>query len=598
MPAKKRRHSKISGDDGEDRIFVGVDFGTTFSGRLTKSRIAYAWGKEKNASERIREISIWPGRDNNSFKKIPTKIAYCDSGSAQDVKWSYQLKPTDDCLQCFKLLLDPRQEFPSWVDPEDLKNQLKSLNKTAEDIVADYLRHMLDATKYALERRFGAYMAKNTPLDFILTVPAVWTDAAKEATKRAALAAGMSNNLQLISEPEAAAIWVLNNMIELKPTIGDNFLICDAGGGTVDLITYEIQNTAPLSLREAVAGEGALCGAIFLNLQFEELVKSRVNKRTWNRIRYKAPGIWNEALACFERDIKHQFQPPTEPSGNHNTKYLVALPGIPDDPDAGIKDGWISLSADEITTMFDKVTGQVIDLIKNQISAAQTKKKSPKSVILVGGFGSSLYLYEKLKQALAEPAVDSGRPSVTVHQATDAWTAVGRGAVLRGMSVKDQVISRITPYHYGVCADHDYDKRKHPGITPEKCVATGRLLAVDQMTWFVKKGKAISGAGLQTHAFNLYFDQDDIPEDFSEILYYCREDTAPTSFNDKTVVPLCDLKIKTKGLRFESYGKFKKLTYSLSVKKMSGGLVFGMNIRDNVINSVQTNWRPVSSSSG
>jgi hypothetical protein len=39
--------------------------------------------------------------------------------------------------------------------------------------------------------------------------------------------------------------------------IGDAFVICDAGGGTVDLISYEIVNLTPkLELKELVPGKG------------------------------------------------------------------------------------------------------------------------------------------------------------------------------------------------------------------------------------------------------------------------------------------------------------------------------------------------------
>lgn len=41
------------------------------------------------------------------------------------------------------------------------------------------------------------------------------------------------------------------------PKVGDAFVLCDAGGGTVDLISYEITKLAPtLELRELVPGTG------------------------------------------------------------------------------------------------------------------------------------------------------------------------------------------------------------------------------------------------------------------------------------------------------------------------------------------------------
>lgn len=39
--------------------------------------------------------------------------------------------------------------------------------------------------------------------------------------------------------------------------VGDAFVLCDAGGGTVDLISYEITNLDPLEFRELVKGTGS-----------------------------------------------------------------------------------------------------------------------------------------------------------------------------------------------------------------------------------------------------------------------------------------------------------------------------------------------------
>ena len=38
--------------------------------------------------------------------------------------------------------------------------------------------------------------------------------------------------------------------------VGDAFVICDAGGGTVDLISYEIVSLKPFKLKELVKPRG------------------------------------------------------------------------------------------------------------------------------------------------------------------------------------------------------------------------------------------------------------------------------------------------------------------------------------------------------
>jgi hypothetical protein len=61
--------------------------------------------------------------------------------------------------------------------------------------------------------------------------------------------------------------------------IGDTFVLCDAGGGTVDLISYTITKLSPsLEIKEAAAGFGALCGSTFLNRRFGEFLTSKLGQ--------------------------------------------------------------------------------------------------------------------------------------------------------------------------------------------------------------------------------------------------------------------------------------------------------------------------------
>lgn len=57
-------------------------------------------------------------------------------------------------------------------------------------------------------------------------------------------------------------------------SVGDTIVLCDAGGGTVDLITFSIlQLTPTLRLKEEAAGDGFLCGSTSLNRRFEQFLE-------------------------------------------------------------------------------------------------------------------------------------------------------------------------------------------------------------------------------------------------------------------------------------------------------------------------------------
>lgn len=87
---------------------------------------------------------------------------------------------------------------------------------------------------------------------------------------------GKAEEIQIISEPEAAAIYALDVMDPHIIQAGDTFVICDAGGGTVDLISYTVSHLKPiLSVDEAASGTGGLCGSSFLNRIFEQYLLER-----------------------------------------------------------------------------------------------------------------------------------------------------------------------------------------------------------------------------------------------------------------------------------------------------------------------------------
>jgi molecular chaperone DnaK (HSP70) len=110
--------------------------------------------------------------------------------------------------------------------------------------------------------------------EWIITVPAVWSIKAKDVTRACALAAGMTN-VAMTTEPEAAAAYAMQKLDRSYLKIGDSITICDAGGGTVDLITYRITRLPPnLQVEESGICGGGKCGSVFLNRIFENWVDS------------------------------------------------------------------------------------------------------------------------------------------------------------------------------------------------------------------------------------------------------------------------------------------------------------------------------------
>lgn len=96
--------------------------------------------------------------------------------------------------------------------------------KEAVDVVADYLSGLYKHTLARLALNYGKEFVDVTPIEFVLTVPAIWSDKARSLTKEAATRAGFGSRqddkMRMVSEPEAAAIYTIKSTFdESKGTI-------------------------------------------------------------------------------------------------------------------------------------------------------------------------------------------------------------------------------------------------------------------------------------------------------------------------------------------------------------------------------------------
>jgi hypothetical protein len=157
--------------------------------------------------------------------------------------------------------------------------------------------------------------AKNYDRDtfrYCLTVPAMWTDLAKYSMRRAAVKAGLINKddpqdrLILISEPEAAALYCERMCEQVNLNKGDRMMICDAGGGTVDLIVFEVVDDYIQSnsrLKEVTKGIGESCGSVFLDHNFRALMAEKLG----DQVKSLPAAAMNNLMDQFVDNIKPEF---------------------------------------------------------------------------------------------------------------------------------------------------------------------------------------------------------------------------------------------------------------------------------------------------
>jgi molecular chaperone DnaK (HSP70) len=75
--------------------------------------------------------------------------------------------------------------------------------RTAQQLATDYLKALKSHLVSTLGRELGDIQAQKTPLEFVITFPAVWSEPAKEKTLLAAEIAGLAEDapIHMISEP-------------------------------------------------------------------------------------------------------------------------------------------------------------------------------------------------------------------------------------------------------------------------------------------------------------------------------------------------------------------------------------------------------------
>jgi molecular chaperone DnaK (HSP70) len=222
-------------------LVIAIDFGTTYTGVAYAYSSGLAQEHPGRLTEEIRVVNSWPNSNSQYVAKIPTVLAY-----DKTLAWGGAVKPRHgNKITAFKLglqksasrhygvgvsqgglggfITDPNWRHPAFPD------------KTAVDYTADYLTAVRQyVTDSVLPRQFGHDFIRELPISYVLTVPAIWDDTAKDLTRQAATRAGIPpRNLILIPEPEAGALYCATIIDEVDLREGDCFMVCDAGGGTV-----------------------------------------------------------------------------------------------------------------------------------------------------------------------------------------------------------------------------------------------------------------------------------------------------------------------------------------------------------------------------
>lgn len=95
-------------------------------------------------------------------------------------------------------------------------------------------------------------------------------------------------------------------------------LICDCGGGTVDIVTYLVTSTSPLKFEELIEGQGAKVGSTYIDRQFHLWLASRFGLY-FETLEYRKKGPGSKLMREFEL-LKRDF------GGSRNKQDVYEAP--------------------------------------------------------------------------------------------------------------------------------------------------------------------------------------------------------------------------------------------------------------------------------
>ncbi|EFL92564.1 Molecular chaperone [Candidatus Regiella insecticola LSR1] len=406
MTEQKKRSGKIIGIDlGTTNSCVAVMEGKTAKvienqegDRTTPSIIAYTNDGETLVGQPAKRQAVT--NPKNTLHAIKRLIGR---------KFEDQEVQRDEKIMPYKIVKAANGD--AWVDIKDKKKAppeisaeiLKKMKKTAED----YLGEEVTAA--------------------VITVPAYFNDAQRQATKDAGRIAGLEVK-RIINEPTAAALaYGLDK--------GDSTIaVYDLGGGTFDISIIEINDTDGDKVFEVLAtnGDTHLGGEDFDNRMINYLVAEFKKDQGID--------LTNDPLA-MQRLKEAAEKAKIELSSAQQTD--VNLPYITADT-SGPKHMNIRVTRAKLESLVEDLVDRSIEPLRKALEDAKLSVSDISDIILVGGQTRMPLVQQKVKKFFGKEP----RKDVNPDEAVAVGAAI-QGGVLSG-DVTDLLLLDVTPLSLGI----------------------------------------------------------------------------------------------------------------------------------------------------
>ncbi|KAE8313546.1 hypothetical protein BDV41DRAFT_256217 [Aspergillus transmontanensis] len=495
MEGSVPRERLLQTSTSRTKFIVGLDYGTTFSS-VSYIKFDVANPPTTLRGEQIKSVYGWPNTSNHwRNPDVPSESWYLDDefhwgyNARQEVKGieDGRLDPTNRIIQFAKLLLvedQPDKDGPR----KELRRTLHKLNKTEKDVIKDYIRGLLKHSKTHLEKK--ERFTEDCEVEFVLCVPAGWPIKAIRTMQEILLEVaqeigfGILAPLYILNEPEAAAAYMLEALSgcgNLKE--GDVFIVCDAGGGTVDTITYRVRRERPFRVDEVVTPAGGNCGSSYVNQALKREVIRRIKDTEYASL--KGPSfeyiIEHDVMNHFEYSMKRSFRPAEGLEGDE----VMVVYGLTKDPRKGFGDSTLYIPRKQIMSFFKSSLDGVSQLIQGQINAVNEEGLTVSHILLVGGFSTSPAFLNHVQAKFGGLDI--------LETEGDMATAVSHGAVFRALN-KEYGPKRKIQSNFGFLQIEPYNKRLRAHrvpSTPTYHPVDGKRYIKNVLNWVIKKNQVL-----------------------------------------------------------------------------------------------------------
>ena len=316
-----------------------------------------------------------------------------------------------------------------------ITNPDRTISSIKREMGSDYKTKDIDGKKYSPEEISAMILQKlkadaekylnDTVTNAVITVPAYFTDAQRQATKDAGKIAGLTVD-RIINEPTAASLaYGLD-----KEHDQAKIMVYDLGGGTFDVSILEVGDGVFEVL--ATRGNNRLGGDDFDNKLVDHLA-SEFKKETGVDLTKDLTAM--QRLKDAAEKAKKELS--STMTTNVNLPFITAVDGQPVHLDISIT----RAKFDELTKdLVEKTRKPVEDALKDAgLSASEIDK-----VLLVGGSTRVPAVQDLVKNIIGKEPQRDINPDESV-----ALGAAIQGGVLTG-EVKDLLLLDVTPLSLGI----------------------------------------------------------------------------------------------------------------------------------------------------